>query len=80
MEPYLAHMVKNDTKKLILRLVSPKGMLENVKKVIYADLDMKIKVKEDMVEAEEKDNNQIYEYMVENANINYTYAIEWKFS
>lgn len=79
MEPYLAHMVKNETKKLILRLVSPEGILENVKKVIYADLDMGIKIREDVAELKKDDKNQIYEYVVENANINYTYALEWKF-
>lgn len=79
MEPYLAHMVKHDTEKLTLRIVSPEGMLADVRAVIYADLDMKIMVKEETIEKKEDEHSEIYEKTIEKANVNYTYALEWKF-
>lgn len=79
MEPYLAHMVKHDTEKLTLRIVSPEGMLADVRAVIYADLDMKIMVKEETMEKKEDEHSEIYEKTIEKANVNYTYALEWKF-
>ncbi len=79
MEPYLAHLVKNDTEELILRVVTPCGMLQNVKSVIYADLDMKTRIKEaELIKCEQEEYN-IYEYIIKNANVNYAYAVEWKF-
>lgn len=82
MEPYLAHMVKNRTDKLILRVVAPKELLHHVVASMYADLDMNTKVREEALKCKgntEDMQSEIYEYCIENANINYTYAIEWKF-
>lgn len=79
MEPYLAHMVKNNTESLIIRVIAPKGMLKTVKEAVYADLDMKTKVKEDNIVINEVDGNEIFQYVINQANVNYTYAIEWKF-
>jgi dCMP deaminase len=79
MEPYLAHMVKNKTEKLLLRVVAPENLLCEVVATIYADLNMDTKVKEAVLENRAEENVSIYEYSIDNANINYTYAIEWKF-
>lgn len=79
MEPYLAHMVKNDTNKLVLRVITPKDMITDVIATVYADLDMKIRISESKITEDVQDENEIYEKMIENANVNYTYAIEWKF-
>lgn len=82
MEPYLAHMVKNKTEKLKLVLVTPVGIVENVRWTIYADLSMEIKIKEGGLSCTEE--NEIedvirYEFSPDVANVNYTYAIEWDF-
>lgn len=79
MEPHLAHMVKNDTKELTLRVVTPKKMITDVVLAIYADLRMETKVSESVVEGKTSKNNEIYEKVIPDANVNYTYAIEWKF-
>lgn len=79
MEPYLAHMVKYKTEKLILQVRAPKGMIDNVVEAVYADLDMKVKILESEIKQKNDEENVLYESIIENANVNYTYAIEWKF-
>jgi hypothetical protein len=79
MEPYLAHMVKNDTEKLIIKVITPSNLIYNVVKTIYADLEMKTKIKEIPIEKQGDGEWDIYSYEVENANVNYAYSIEWEF-
>lgn len=79
MEPYLAHMVKHDTEKLTLRVTSPKGILTHVRATVYADLKMETKVKTEEIKEKKDECNEVYEKEIENANVNYTYAIEWEF-
>lgn len=82
MEPYLAHMVKNKTERLKLRVICEKeaDILEDVKAKVYADLQMKLLIEEKNIEKKEVEDKNIYEFLVENgANVNYTYAIEWNF-
>lgn len=86
MEPYFAYMVMHKTEHLSIRLIVPKGkIVENVCRVAYADLSMDICVHKDgddcrLPESDDMDNKEIYEYSVMDANVNYTYALEWGFT
>ncbi len=82
MEPYLAHMVKNKTKELELILVTPKGIVKNVRKVIYADLSMETKIEDKKIYTCVKTKSEdvlTYTFKPSVVNVNYTYAIEWEF-
>lgn len=82
MEPYLAHMVKNQTDRLVLRISCNKedDIFHNVRAVIYADLKMETRISETpLIELPDCGERTVYEYPIINANINYTYAIEWTF-
>lgn len=88
MEPYFAHMVKHKTKQLIIRLIVPKEkIVEKVRKMTYADLKMDICVQgntddcllQEYAYGDEKEK-MVYEYSVPDANVNYTYALEWGFT
>lgn len=81
MQPYLAHMVKNKTEELELRIVCKKGeeLLQKVKASTYADLNMNILVKQTDIEPDEKEDAIIYIFKITDANVNYTYAIDWEF-
>lgn len=82
MEPYLAHMVKNKTDRLVLRVSCKKGddVFHNVRAVVYADLKMETMVDEEALDRiGEKEDEIIYEKIIQHANVNYTYAIEWTF-
>lgn len=82
MEPYLAHMVKNKTDKLILQLILKNDgfPISNVRAVTYADFKMETLIDETPLQSKPKDSNNImYESVIDNANVNYTYAIEWHF-
>lgn len=82
MEPHFSHTVKNKTDKLILRVIAPQGLLVSVFATIYADLEMETQISQKKLK-KRKDNPdplcEVYEYSINNANINYTYAIEWEF-
>ena len=81
MEPYLAHMVKHRTENLVLQVILPKGadIINNVKTTIYADLEMGTLVYENPLQAVCDDSHIVYKTEIPNANVNYTYAIEWSF-
>lgn len=81
MQPYLAHMVKNATEELELRIICKKKneLLSNVKSRVYADFNMNILVKEEDVIQEENSDELIFNFKIKDANVNYTYAIEWEF-
>lgn len=82
MEPYLAHMVKNETKNLCISLeLTCDVKVKEVKSVIYADLLMETKVSEEPIPKNECGSSEIicYTFKPEHVNVNYTYAIEWEF-
>ncbi len=82
MEPYLAHMVKNETKSLCIILELPCDVkVKEVKSVIYADLLMETKVSEEPIQKNESGCSDMicYTFKPEYVNVNYTYAIEWEF-
>lgn len=80
MEPYFAHMIKHKIETLIIRIIAPKRLIKEVRTTIYADLDMSLNVSEESIkEIENTENEVIYQIKIQNANVNYTYAIEWSF-
>lgn len=79
MEPYFAHMVKNRTEQLTLRVVVPKGLISEVFWTVYADLEMKLKVESGRLEGNVQENEEVFTFTPPVANVNYTYSIEWKF-
>lgn len=93
MEPYFAHMVKYKTEKLNIRLVVPKNgtekIVDQVKQTVYADIKMDLCVQKDtninqninLEDGFECDKEKtVYNYSIDNANVNYTYALEWVFT
>ena len=82
MEPYLAHKVKNKMDNLSITLVVPRNLVKDVVKTVYADLEMKTLVDKKSIETEAvntEDGQVKYMVKIEKPNVNYTYAIEWKF-
>ena len=81
MSPYLAHKVRNKTRYLELKISSKhtNDIFENVTYNVYADLEMKTLI--ESKELEIKDVNDVYvaEVKIDSPNVNYTYAINWKF-
>lgn len=81
MEPYFAHIVKNDTDKLRLRLIVPRNIIEDVQMVIYADTTMELKISSEPIEGiDYEEESGLFEYsrLFDKPNVNYTYGIEWK--
>ena len=80
MEPRLGHYVEFKTEKLELCVSTPDNIIENVRKVVYADKEKKIKVREEKINDEKLENNLInYIFEEENPNVCYYYFIEWDF-
>ncbi len=86
MHTYFAQMIKNPTKKLVLKVIVPQRegegpLLENVRYVRYADLNMEYEFPDDTnkVELENREGKKIYKLEIENPNLFYTYSIEWDF-
>lgn len=83
MHPYFAQMIKYPTERLVLRVIIPENncLIENVRYVRYADLNMEYEYTDQGYKIEEKrqDGKIIYTLEVENPNLFYTYSIEWDF-
>lgn len=86
MHTYFAQMIKNPTKKLVLKVIIPEGyekgpLLENVRYVRYADLKMECEYLDNTneVKKESVDGKTIYKLEIENPNLFYTYSLEWDF-
>ena len=75
-------MVKYKTDDLTLRVCCPASgnLLKNVRICLYADLEMKQKFSEsELKSVDRNDGYETYEFNISNANVNYTYSIEWDF-
>lgn len=82
MHPYIAHMIKNPTKQLVLKVIIPKGapLIENVCYKRYADFNMEYEYTDNMeLSKDELEDKIIYSLEVSNPNLFYTYSIEWEF-
>lgn len=83
MHPYFAQMIKYPTKRLVLSVVIPENnrLIENVRYVRYADLNMEYEYTDQgyKVHEDKRDGKIIYTLKIENPNLFYTYSIEWDF-
>lgn len=83
MHEYFAQMIKHPTEYLRLRVIIPKSspLLEGVRYVRYADLDMECEYTdhESQVTFKEQDEKMIYTLEIKKPNLFYTYSIEWDF-
>lgn len=82
MSPYYAYIatVKTDNLKIIVS--APKGLLENVEKVVYADTKMRkdYEVSRDPLPPEDTEFGESFTFDIPTPNLMYSYSIEWKFS
>lgn len=80
MQPFLGHLVKNPTENIILRLCVPKGMVNSVKKCIYADSSSHIALSQpQIINPRYIGDNAVYEWEVYNPSLLYFYRMNWEF-
>lgn len=80
MQPFLGHLVKNPTEKIILRLCVPKGMVNSVKKCTYADSSSYIALSlPQIIDPRHIGDNAVYEWEVYNPSLLYFYRMTWEF-
>jgi len=80
MLPYLAHYVKNPTEKIILRLCVPKGLVNSVKKCIYADSSAQISLSvPQIINPRYIGDIDMYEWEIHNPSFLYYYRMCWTF-
>lgn len=84
MSPYYAQTITFKTKTLKLVINAPKGMLTNVKKVVYADTKMSknLEVSRDPLLPEKDKTNckrEQFVFNIDPPNLMYSYSIEWTF-
>lgn len=80
MHPILGHVVKNPTEKIILRLCVPPGMVNSVKKCIYADSTAQINLSQpQIINPRFIGNIVMYEWEIDNPSLLYYYRINWIF-
>lgn len=83
MHEYFAQMIKHPTEHLILKIIIPKTspLLENVRYVRYADMNMECEYTDcgHKIEEERNEEKIIYKLEIFNPNLFYTYSIEWDF-
>lgn len=83
MHPYLAQMIKHPTEKLILKVIIPQKapLLDNIRYIRYADMNMEYDFMEPNREVIENTENGkiIYQLEIDNPNLFYTYSLEWGF-
>lgn len=82
MEPFCGCVVRHLTENLSLRVICPKGLMRNVKGVIYADVAQKYRIEDISIKTdpENKGNDDQYEFPIETPNLFYSYLIEWEFN
>ena len=80
MQPFLSHTVKNPTDNLILKIMFPPGKIKNVEMQIYRDSGREIKMgKPEELERKTEEGFDVYVYTVSQAELLYTYCIQWEF-
>lgn len=81
MIPMYSFMVKYQIDKLTLRIIAPKDMIKNVKKVVYADSAREICVEESKEIYGETIRDLVrYTFEIKNPALLYNYFIEWEFT
>lgn len=80
MMPFLGHYVKNPTEKIILRLCVPKGLVNSVKKCIYADSSAQISLSApQIINPRYIGDIEMYEWEIYNPSLLYYYRMSWRF-
>lgn len=81
MSPYYAQLMSIRTDFLDIGITAPKGLLQNVRLVTYADLGMSknLIVDTESLEAVFDNGNEIYRKEIDKPNLMYSYCIEWTF-
>ena len=80
MQPFLSHTVKNPTDNLILKIMFPPGKIKNVEMQIYRASGREIKMgKPEELERKTEEGFDVYVYTVSQAELLYTYCIQWEF-
>lgn len=81
MLPINSYMVKHQINSLIIRVVTPKGLIKNVWGSVYIDLYRKIKVGNSVsVQKREIGHQEYYEITFPTPTITHRYCIEWEFT
>lgn len=78
MRPYISNVVACPTKRLILKVEDKADIINEMQYVRYADKEMKI-VSQDHQNKVKESKNGTFTLIIDNPNLFYTYALEWKF-
>ncbi len=81
MVPYYSQGITVKIDHMVIMVSAPKGILKDVKKVIYADTRMTkdLKVLREAIEPEPDDVGERFIFDISEPNLMYGYSIEWKF-
>ena len=82
MIPYYSQTVAFKIDHLSVTVSAPKGLLENVEKVIYADklMSKDLEVSRELLSPEITEFGEKFTFDVNSPNLMYSYSIEWKFN
>ena len=81
MVPYYTQEITTDMDHLLMSVCAPKGLLREVKKVIYADTKMTkdLEVLRESIASEPDPAGEKFVFDIPKPNLMYGYAIEWIF-
>ena len=81
MVPYYTQEITADMEHLLISLCAPKGLLREVKRVIYADTRMTkdLEVLRESIAPEPDPVGEKFVFDIQKPNLMYGYAVEWIF-
>ena len=81
MSPYYAQLVTIHTDHLSVEVQAPKGLIECVSSVVYADTNMSVEleVERHTIEPSNENDDEVYIFDIDHPNLMYSYCIEWRF-
>ena len=81
MRPYFTHRIKNITKKLSIKIIAPKNIIDpfSVTSAVFADREMKQRIETTELRNEQKSKMENYLITFESPILNYSYGILWDF-
>lgn len=81
MNPYYATVIQLKTDKLLMTVRVQENIIEDVKRVVYADKNMSpdMEVERVTINPVEKDGYKVYTLSQDHPNLNYTYCLRWRF-
>lgn len=79
MQPVLSQHITSKTKKLVLVLTAPKGMVQNVKSSVFADSASKVQIqKYEEVDVRAYGDLETFEINIKNPELLHIYKLEWE--